>query len=663
MHIDRILGSYTQRQRNEFKDFMKPGDAKFDTRTSLTKLWLVNGKLQPDQKKCVEEMGFSSITKIEFEQLDRELVPWLIDSYNPDESLITLDNPCHINISAAEAALGIPHRGDDIYLDFDSVEGINKYKNYFTVTSGRIDINELARKLESCATSGDEFKVCYLMFMFGTLLFPETLPNIRVGYLNIIVKLEKVSYMNWAKLVVEKLNNRVKLRKEHGRPYLTGCYFFAHIYPKGSTPGVNLTSPLPYVEQLTRERISNITLDFNNAGGYWNPKARVANESHNKFPVEIDATHNLVSPSTEKERCGVELDEHITHEKKNKKENFDGPEIDGNYFGDVTPPLQSWGIYDGYASTDDGSEEQEVEKCDERTNNKNTYFKFNGDFLHVPKVSPTLEARVSAMETIWCQVSQTLNTKFVGQSIPNVENSAMLTDNLLRQQIKLIEDLKDCITEMPKNMKSTIRTTVIDYGRYHLTREDVRTLGPECKIRGTIIDAVSYMCTLNERTRTFFTPNWFFPSIMTKHILDGKKDDDTLLDWYFKGNRNFTNSVEHLERVHFPIHDQKDHWFLAIVDFNLNVIDVCDTAPDRSNKEQRRNLIQRVVQRFDLLMHKYAGKNYKAKNVNTFLYEDMSWVPRQNNGYDCGLYVCLLMLFEKGVECIRTTNLTWPVGN
>ncbi|KAL6555836.1 hypothetical protein OROHE_007110 [Orobanche hederae] len=280
MHIDRILGSYTQRQRNEFKDFMKPDDAKFDTRTSLTKLWLVNGKLQPDQKKCVEEMGFSSITKIEFEQLDRELVRWLVDRYNPDESLITLDNPCHINISAVEAsrALGIPHKGDDIYLDFDSVEGINKYKNYFTVTSGRIDINELARKLESCVTSGDEFKVCYLMFMFGTLLFPDTLPNIRVGYLNIIVNLEKVPYMNWAKLVVEKLNDGVKLRKEHGRTYLTGCsfllqvIFFAHIYPKGSTPGVNLTSPLPYVEQLTRERISNITLDFNNAGGYWNPK-------------------------------------------------------------------------------------------------------------------------------------------------------------------------------------------------------------------------------------------------------------------------------------------------------------------------------------------------------------------------------------------------------
>ncbi|KAL6531574.1 hypothetical protein OROMI_027937 [Orobanche minor] len=529
MHIDRILGSYTQRQRNEFKDFMKPDDAKFDTRTSLTKLWLVNGKLQPDQKRCVEEMGFSSITKIEFEQLDRELVRWL---------------------------------------------------------------------------------------------------------------------------------------------------------------------------------------------------ARVANESHNKFPVEIDATHNLVSPSTEKERCGVELDEHITHEKENKKENFDGSEIDGNYFGDVIPPLQPWGIDDGYASTDDGSEEHEAEKCDERTNNKNTYFKFDGDSLHVPKVPPTLEARVSAMETIWCQVSQILNTKFVGQSNLNVGNSAMLTDNLLRQQIKLIEDLKDCITDMPKNMKSAIRsvmsefvikerqsnsnqrktksittatllsdcansnalfenikvlrcnptsadeeiiqflfneklsqsTTVIDYGRYHLTREDVRTLGPECKIRGTIIDAVSYMCTLNERTRTFFAPNWFFPSIMTKHILDGKKDDDTLLDWYFKGNGNFTNSVEHLERVHFPIHDQKDHWFLAIVDFNLNVIDVCDTAPDRSNKEQRRNLIQRVVQRFDMLMHKYDGKNYKAKNVNNFLYEDMNWVPRQNNGYDCGLYVFLLMLFEKGVECIRTTE-------
>ncbi|KAL6536838.1 hypothetical protein OROHE_012422 [Orobanche hederae] len=171
----------------------KVQDAKFDTRTSLTKLWLVNEKLQRDQKKCVEEMGFSSITKTEFEQLDRELVRWLVDRYNPDESLITLDNPCHINIYAAEAS------------------------------------RALARKLESCVTSGDEFKVCYLMFMFGTLLFPDILPNIRVGYLNIIVNLEKVSYMNWAKLVVEKLNDGVKLRKEYGRTYLTGCSFLLQI--------------------------------------------------------------------------------------------------------------------------------------------------------------------------------------------------------------------------------------------------------------------------------------------------------------------------------------------------------------------------------------------------------------------------------------------------
>ncbi|KAL6561404.1 hypothetical protein OROMI_017005 [Orobanche minor] len=496
MHIDRILGSYTQRQRNEFKDFMKPDDAKFDTRTSLTKLWLVNRKLQPDEKKYAEEMEFSSITKIEFEQLHRELVRWLVDTYNPDESLITLDNPYHINISAVEAsrALGIPHKGDDIYLDFDSVEGINKYKNYFTMTTGRIDINELTRKLESCVTSGDEFKVCYLIFIFGTLLFSDTLPNIRVGYLNIIVNLEKVSYMIWAKLVVEKLNDGVKLRKEHGRTYLTGCSFLLQkFFSLGHAEWTELiflrTDPL-----LSR---MGSKLD----------EARVANESHNKFPVEIDATHNLVSPSTEKERCGVELDEHITHEKENKKGNFDGPEIDGNYFGDVTPPLQSWGIDDGYASTDDGSEEQEAEKCDERTNNKNTYYKFNGDSLHVPKVPPHLRLESALWKPYACNPTSS----------------------------------EEEIIQFLFNEKLSQSTTVIDYGRYHLTREDVRTLGPECKIRGTIIDDVSYMCTLNERTRTFFAPNWVFPSIMTKHILDGKKDDDTLLDRYFKGNGNFTN--------------------------------------------------------------------------------------------------------------------------
>ncbi|KAL6544825.1 hypothetical protein OROMI_023687 [Orobanche minor] len=717
-HIDRIFSSYNQRRKNEFNDFMKPEDAKFETRTSLNKLSLLNGKLQPHHKKYIEEMGLLSITKIEFEHLDRELVRWLEERYNPYESRITFENLCSIHISESEAsrALGIPHVGDDIYLDLDGVDGINKYRSYFTVSSGRIDINELARKLENCITSGDEFKVCYLMFVFGTLLFPDTQPNIRVGYLNTVVNLEKVPYMNWAKLVVEKLNDGVKSRKQHGRTYLTGCsfllqvIFLAHICPKGSIPCVNLSSPLPYVEQLTREKISNITFEFNNARGYWNQKARAANETRNNSWLDKDATQISVFPNKEKDRSRIEADEHITNEKKSKEQDFDCPVMGVDHDDVVSPPMHSWGFADGYASTDTSSEDEQQKKCDARTNNEYAQFKFNGDSPSVPKVPVTLEARVSALETLWSQLSQILNPKPIGQSILLTGNSTGLNDHLLSQQIKLIQELKDYMSEMPKIMKSTIRcvmsefvpkkhqsgstrrknkgiihpvllsdyvnseddvennnilrcnptsteeeivqflfdetlphsTKVIDYGGYHLSREDLKTLSSKCKIKGTVIDVVAYVCTVNERARTSFAPDWFFPSTMTRYILDGKKDDDKLLDWYFKGDGSFTNSVEHLERVHFPIHDQQDHWFLAIVDFNLNVIEVCDTAPDHSKKEHRRNLIQRVVQRFDNLMHKYAGKNYKVKDAKNFLYEDVSWVPRQNNGCVRLWLICLL---------------------
>ncbi|KAL6528866.1 hypothetical protein OROMI_029042 [Orobanche minor] len=374
-HIDRILSSYNQRRKNEFNDFMKPDDAKFETRTSLNKLSLLNGKLQPHQKNYVEEMGFLSLTKIEFEHLDRELVRWLEERYNPDESRITFENLCDIHISESEAgrALGIPHIGDDIYLDLDGVDGINKYRSYFTVSSGRIDINEVARKLENCVTSEDEFKVCYLMFVFGTLLFPDTQPNIRVGYLNTVVNLEKVPYMNWAKLVVEKLNDGVKSRKQHGRTYLTGCsfllqvIFLAHISPKGSIPCVNFSSPLPYVEQLTREKISIITFEFNNAGGYWNEKARAANETRNDSWLDKDATQNSVFPNKEKDRSRIEAGEHMTNETKSKEQDFDCPVMGVHHDDAVSPSMHSWGFANDYASADSSSEDEEQKKCDGRT--------------------------------------------------------------------------------------------------------------------------------------------------------------------------------------------------------------------------------------------------------------------------------------------------------
>ncbi|KAL6565116.1 hypothetical protein OROMI_016566 [Orobanche minor] len=427
-HIDRIFSSYNQRRKNEFNDFMKPDDAKFETRTSLNKLSLLNGKLQPHQKKYIEEMGLLSITKIEFEHLDRELVRWLEES-----------------------------------------------------------------------------------------------------------------------------------------------------------------------------------------------EARAANETHNNSWLDKDATQNSVFPNKEKDRSRIEADENITNEKKSKEQDFDCPVMGVDHDDVVSPPMHSWGFADGYASTDTSSEDEQQKKL--------------------------------------CPKSLILLTG----------NSTGLNDHLLSQQIKLIQELKDYMSEMPKIMKSTIRcvmsefvpekhqsgstrrknkgiihpvllsgyvnseddvennnilrcnptsteeeivqflfdstlphsTKVIDYGGYHLSREDLKTLSSKCKIKGTVIDVVAYVCT-----------GLVFPINNDRYIPDGKKDNDKLLDWYFKGDGSFTNSIEHLERVHFPIHDQQDH----------------------CKKEHRRNLIQRVVQRFDNLMHKYAGKNYKVKDAKNFLYEGVSRVPRQNNG-------------------------------
>ncbi|KAL6577018.1 hypothetical protein OROMI_011294 [Orobanche minor] len=450
-------------------------------------------------------------------------------------------------------------------------------------------------------------------------------------------------------------------------------------------------------------------------------KARATNETRNDSWLDKDATQNSVFPNKEKDRSRIEAGEHMINETKSKEHDFDCPVMGVDHDDAVSPSMHSWGFANDYASADTSSEDEDQKKCDGRTNNEYAQFKFNGDSPSVPKVPVTLEARVSALETLWSQLSQILNPKPIGQSILLTGNSTGLNDHLLSQQIKLIQELKDYMSEMPKIMKSTIRcvmsefvpkkhqsgstgrknkgiihpvllsdyvnseddvennnilrcnptsteeeivqflfdetlpqsTNVIDYGRYHLSREDLKTLSSKCKIKGTVIDVVAYVCTVNERVRTSFAPDWFFPSTMTRYILDGKKDDDKLLDWYFKGDGSFTNSVEHLERVHFPIHDQQDHWFLAIVDFNLSLKFVTQLLiiVRRSIGEI---LFKECVQRFDNLMHKYAGKNYKVKDVKNFLYEDVSWVPRQNNGYDCGLYVCLIMIFDRGVQYIRT---------
>lgn len=184
-------------------------------RTSIRKLLEANKNLQQPQRECMERIGFGSFTRLELEQLDKVMLKWIVDRYEPEYGGLNIHcSTYYVKDEDVENAFGVPATGQTITLDASCNVGLQKYEGLFKINSGRIDMVPLTERLKGCTGTGDEFKVMYLVLLFGTILFPSTQQNLPVQYLNPLVALDKIKDLNWAGLILEYLDNGIRKWKQ-----------------------------------------------------------------------------------------------------------------------------------------------------------------------------------------------------------------------------------------------------------------------------------------------------------------------------------------------------------------------------------------------------------------------------------------------------------------
>ncbi|KAK9064932.1 hypothetical protein SSX86_016315 [Deinandra increscens subsp. villosa] len=190
-------------------------------------------KLNPNQRKTIEEIGFGSLLSLKVEKVPSVLGYWLVKNYDPDENTLDIGSR-KINVTAAEAReiFGVP-MGKIIMIEYERPrydEVLDWFKSQFpTKIAVRTMLPDVTKKLEKQTDYGWEF-IVNLLVVFGTV-FGNTMRNTTANkiFLHHIRRDADIKNLNWCEYIVSCLKREKRLWDEE-EPFCGPLSFLAMLY-------------------------------------------------------------------------------------------------------------------------------------------------------------------------------------------------------------------------------------------------------------------------------------------------------------------------------------------------------------------------------------------------------------------------------------------------
>ncbi|CAH9102282.1 unnamed protein product [Cuscuta europaea] len=204
----------------------------FSTRFSLPSFAKRVNRLTEAQKEAVRRTGFGSLLLIPNQMICKSLLVELMERWNCDKSAFTLSHgEVTISLMDISLILGLRVMGkpvvvkDDIpFLDLEGEYGAALWNRKIAVAS-------VEQRLESLGEADSEdFVRSFLLFMFGTLLFPNSNGKVDSRYLYLLRDVDKVDEFAWGAAVLEDLTYWLNKRKRENVQYVGGCLIFLQIW-------------------------------------------------------------------------------------------------------------------------------------------------------------------------------------------------------------------------------------------------------------------------------------------------------------------------------------------------------------------------------------------------------------------------------------------------
>ncbi|KAK3015321.1 hypothetical protein RJ639_007264, partial [Escallonia herrerae] len=206
--------------------------ANFSTRFSLPSFLKRVNKLTCSQRKAIETTGFGSLLQIPNQVVHKNLLVELMERWNCEKRAFFL-RPGEISITLLDVALilGLRVTGDLVILRGDAPFLELEREYGAALWNRKISIASIEERLESLRGADDEvFKRSFLLYTFGTLLFPNSNGKVDSRYLYFLQDMDKVSHFAWGAAVLADVISWLSKRKETNIQYVNFCLIFLQIW-------------------------------------------------------------------------------------------------------------------------------------------------------------------------------------------------------------------------------------------------------------------------------------------------------------------------------------------------------------------------------------------------------------------------------------------------
>ncbi|XP_030538573.2 uncharacterized protein LOC115746794 [Rhodamnia argentea] len=204
----------------------------FSTRFSSPSFVKRVEKLSSDQRDAIKSVGFGNLLLIPSHTLSKNLLVELMEKWSCEKRTFVLALG-EISMTPMDVALvlGLRVIGKPVILE--QSEPFSDLEEDYGAVPGRrkITVASLESRLDSLGgVADDDFIRTFLLFTFGTFLFPNTNGTIDTRYLSFLSNLDYVHQFAWGSAVLDDLIMWLSRRKEKNMQYVGGCLLFLQMW-------------------------------------------------------------------------------------------------------------------------------------------------------------------------------------------------------------------------------------------------------------------------------------------------------------------------------------------------------------------------------------------------------------------------------------------------
>ncbi|RVW94878.1 hypothetical protein CK203_034613 [Vitis vinifera] len=252
------------------------------SRCSRKKFLSIMDTLPMDKKNVISDMGFGGLLQLGCKELRYELITWIVAKYDIGYHRLCMETKVVVPITPKDVreVLGIPDNGVDILI-----------YNRRSTPNHTYDIKILEANLRDLSV-GEEFMKSFLIFACATILAPNSKQEGVHDLWDTVWDSEVGVRKNWAKFVLQYVEDGIKDYRTSHPTYIRGCVLFLQFYMR--TFQVEVRSPLSaaWIDEQVKRHLATEIHTYGNYGNVQVIQGSKPSAHNDGHPYKVGCSHS-----------------------------------------------------------------------------------------------------------------------------------------------------------------------------------------------------------------------------------------------------------------------------------------------------------------------------------------------------------------------------------